>query len=179
MRPTIATFATDQPHYRKHARRLRGQLDACGMPGLIDPLPAWTDDKREACLYRPQWILDRLDKFGPLLWFDVDGDLLAPIDIAREDWDVASVRNPAFWRERNPQNQITAGIIGFNDTPRARDFLREWAYLCSMWRPGTFGSHRRLCQARHTVDYRELDITEKVAGRVVLRGARGRMEVAL
>lgn len=174
----IATFATTEPHYQHHADRLAGQLRALGLDFVLEHMAPFAGSKRETCCHRPQWIRRQLDEHGPVLWFDVDGDVLAPIDVP-DGYDVGLAANPPVWRRRRPENPVTAGLAFFNDTAPARAFLDAWAALCAAWRPGQPGSHRRLCQARTQVDYRELVLTPHVARRVVLRGGRGTTEVAL
>lgn len=178
MRPLIATFATTDPHYQAHAERLGRQAADLNLSCFIERLAPWTDNKRAACCYRPRWILNQIDRLGPLLWFDVDGDILAPIEIP-DGFDVGLAENPPFWRRKCPENTVTAGLMFFNDTDGSRGFLERWAELCEQWKPGEPGSHRRLCRTREEVEYREFDLTPHVTGRVVLRGAKGEREIAL
>lgn len=159
--PLIVSFVTNDG-YRVYADRLREQCSRVGMDCHVDILEPFAETKREACLYRPQWMLDLLARFRrPLVWFDADGDILEAFDIP--DAEAGFVDNP--WR--HPDNPVTAGIF----MTRSAGLLEAWRDSCAEWRPGEIGSHRRLCWVMDTVDWQ--DMTPHVKGRVVLRGAAG------
>lgn len=160
---TIVSFATND-HYREYGERLIGQCEALGLDHRVEFFEPWAE-KRETCLYRPEYMLDVMDD-RPLVWFDADGDILEVFDIPERP--AGFVDNP-WGDERNP---VTAGI--FMVRPEGRALLEAWRNTCAEWSPGEIGSHRRLCWVRDVVV--SADMTPFVRGKIVLRGAAGKDE---
>lgn len=172
----IVTFATTDPHYSGFADRFAARMKELGLDHRVDrfaPFPS----PRMACLTVPAYVEKMLDLHGPVLWVDVDTDVVAPIEIDLADHDVGFAENPAKWLKQNPNNTVAAAVVAWNDTPRARVVLAAWRRQCEAWREGEFGAHRRLCFVREMEDFRELDITPMLRDRVIYRGAKGREEM--
>lgn len=164
--PLIVSFATTD-HYQRWGEKLIDNCNLVGMDHHVDFIDPFSQSKRETCLHRPQYLLDLLDRYDrPLVWFDADGTILKRFEVP--DGPCAFVDNP--WR--HPDNPITAGIFMVRRSAQA--MLERWSDLCAQWRPGDFGSHRRLCWVRDEFDYE--DMTPMVRGKVVLRGAAGKDE---
>lgn len=71
--------------------------------------------------------LSRIPENEYVVWFDADALIFDRIDEIQEDYDVGvTVRLPKAVENSNP---INAGIIFFKNTPKARNFVQQWADL--------------------------------------------------
>lgn len=165
----VLTFATDDEHYQGFAEKFIANCENLGMELIIETIPATGLSKREQCLYKPRFILDHLDD-EPLLWVDVDSYFTAKPELPSDGFDVGLCGNPF------KGNEVTAGVIYNAPTKASRRFLERWMERCGEWKKGELGSHRRLCQTRHDVDYKELDLTPMMRRKLGLLGARGTVE---
>lgn len=166
--PLVVSFATND-RYRYWGERLIEQCTRLGIEHHVEFLEPWCSNKRQACLYRPEWMLGVMERANrPLVWFDADGDILEPFGIPDEP--AGFVDNP--WKHRWPQNPVAAAV--FMVRPQGVELLHAWKEQCDRWRPGEYGSHMRLCSVRNVVE--NGDMTPFVRGKVLIRVGAGRKE---
>jgi hypothetical protein len=128
---TLISFATPDSFYPASAQALRDTLERLGWKDwLIEEVPS-LGSYRKNNAFKAEFILRHLRRLrGPVIWFDVDGTFLRVPRIRDIHWnfDVGLVDNP------RPDGEIpfSAGLIVFNWTPRAVEFLEKLGKLaCS------------------------------------------------
>lgn len=182
MRCLVTSFATDDSHYRPHAERLRVDCEQVGIDHDIHLIPPWSEDSQQHCCYKPTFILERLNALNePLLWIDVDSRIRKPFEIADHDIDIGFCENPLKRKRKHAPNDKTGGAMLFMPTQAARDFLTLWKASCDSRLPGEVADHARMCDLRKALHggFREGDITRDLAGKVVMYGVRGSLEIPI
>ena len=92
----------------------------------------------EATRFKPTFILDCLERFGPVVWIDADSALVKPVDV---DGEV-----PAFVFERGKP----LGHLHFwPDNELSRSVLEAWIEKCVDW-PG--GDHTAMIEVLASFD---------------------------
>ncbi|KQM67551.1 hypothetical protein ASE75_00975 [Sphingomonas sp. Leaf17] len=117
---TIVAYYTDDPVYRREARRLEASAKRLGLPIVMTEMPSGQDwltvVRRKAAFLADQ----RRNLAGPLLYVDVDAILHRdPWPYLRgigEDVGVAVLRD----------GKMRGGTIYLADTPGAHIFLKDW-----------------------------------------------------
>lgn len=138
---TLISFYTKDWQYPQHAKRLKRECDALGIPSVIQELPSTGSYLKNTCL-KPQFILDKLKELkSPVLWVDVDGSVLQKPKLTYKI-DVTSLESP---RQEYAESPLSSGFdfaarrmaetrsrtwhvgtMWFNYTPAMIEFLEKW-----------------------------------------------------
>ena len=122
---TIISYHTPDPYYSKMGRKLRGQLESCGLDHLIAEVDA-SDGWCANCLKKPLFCFNQLLELDrPLLWLDVDSNLwrdpTAVIERCVADYDVAVAAI-----EEESKVSIQSAAVFINATPGGLKFVKQW-----------------------------------------------------
>lgn len=122
----VCSFYTPTWEYPAHAKRLKAECDALGVPCRIDELPDQGDYIKN-CRLKPAFLAGVMrEEQRPLLWVDVDGSLLARPDALRDDVDFMARPMPP---ERKRQWHV--GTLFFHSTEPASVLLYAWTEALS------------------------------------------------
>jgi len=168
----VASYATNDNHYRPFRERLIASCERVGLRHQIELFETWGsgnswEASQQQCCYKPEYIRRCLND-EPVLWVDVDSVFTRP-PVLGEDGDIGFINNP--FGNRIP---ISGGVIAFWPTEGAHRFLREWQHLCDIRKPGELADHIRLMMASESVDADYRDITANLKGTLELWTKRGK-----
>lgn len=112
--PIVISFYTDDRD--EYADRM---VDSCRRLGLNYHIA-----KKENTITKPLFIRDRLQQFQkPVIWFDIDGELLRSPNLAGLETDFAACRNT---NKEVTDRDWALSVLWFNYTLPAIDFLDQW-----------------------------------------------------
>lgn len=129
--PVVVSFYTENTGYEREADFLMRSCVAHGMPFDIQGRPSrgeWVEN----CSMKPGFILDMMGKYPdrPIVWLDADATLQQrPLMFEKigPGIDFACCHTE-FIKEIGPQ--VASGVLYFAPTPKAKDLVVRWNYLC-------------------------------------------------
>lgn len=141
MKPVVISFYTDQEYYVKHAARLQKQCEALGYHHYIANRK-YGDNWLENCRKKPAFILEMLKKLNrPILWVDVDCEILRPLDFEiSKPW-------AAMLRPGDGQPQSCAHYV--KPTKQNKAFIAIWLQTMA---DNNLGDHLAFVRIHHLLD---------------------------
>lgn len=162
----IVSFGTQDGTYDRFLDRLGASCDQFGLRRDFRVIPPAS--RLEACLYKPVFIREMLEKHGePVLWVDADAIVLRPVDLPGGAWDIGVLPNTSWLRRR--RNPTSAFVMAAAATENAISFLEAWAYLCRWPGLSKRTDHGRLTWTRmiRSGTYQEINISSSLRRAIV------------
>jgi len=127
----LVAFYQDTPlthgEYAEHAKRLRAECKAVGMPASIVKR-SYGDDYLAITRGKPKFMLEQLDKHGEnLVYVDVDSTILKAWDYPQTD--------VIGWAAK-PNGRPYGHVHYLPNTHSTREFLRAWIDILAYWEGG-------------------------------------------